>query len=108
MITLINETNVEYNALLTLLRQKIEESIINEKAICISIESSIVNYLDAIYVENYKVDEERIYLSKDNFELDILFDNNIASIEYTDIYLDEYFKIIHNNNTEIRLYFYLA
>ena len=102
MVALINETNVECRVLLNLLKQKIEEFITDNKAICISVESSFLNCLNTIYVEEYEIHEDRIYLSGNHFEYNIILDDKMQ-LKYNDVY-DECCTIIHND-TEIGLYF---
>ena len=70
MKALINET--ERN---TLLKEKIDYCMENEIEICISIESALVNLLHTICVEDYKVNSDYLFVSSNNFEFTIPFDD---------------------------------
>lgn len=100
MEALVNEAK---NSIL-LLKKKIEYCITNNKAICISIESAFMSLLNKIYVEDYNINDdynnERLYLSDDNFEFTISFDEK-TNITYDDE--EDSFKI-KSEESEIVLY----
>ena len=95
---------VNKNKIVTLLKERITNSIVNETAISISVETAVMTILDSIYIESedYELDEQHLYFSKDNLEFTVAFDST-TGIEYDDT--EECFKIIHNT-TNINLYFY--
>lgn len=107
MVALVNETNVRSSLqgkeLLVLLKQKIKDTITDDRAIVISIENTLMNCLNTIYVDDCEVDDERLYLCDDNFEFTIIF-NEETKFSYDDTYEEEYFTVLHSG-TEIKLFF---
>lgn len=72
MKALINEA--ERNALL---KEQIDNCMENEIKICISIESAFINLLHTIYVEDYRINNDYLFVSSGDFEFTISFDNGI-------------------------------
>lgn len=93
MGALINETKRSLKEVLELLKQKIDETIIEDRSIGISIETDFMNCLNRLYVEDYEVTNTQIYLSYDNLDINILFNEN-TEIVYEDE--EEHFTITHN------------
>lgn len=87
---------------ITLLKEKIEEAIKEDKALVISISNSLMECRNTIFTEDYEVKEDGLYLNYGNFELHINLDNNTMVIK-SDVFDEEF--IINDNNSEIRLYF---
>jgi hypothetical protein len=100
MSALINETGK--GKVLELLREKVEESIVYKEPIVISIENSFITCLDGVYIANYDVLDDRIYL-EDGIELNIMLNEDVEISHEIDG--DSHcFKIKHKE-TEVRLYF---
>ena len=99
MKALINEA--EQGKLLSLLKQKFEESMINETTICISIESAAMNCLNTILVESYEVNDEYVHMLNGDFEFTIAM-NEETSVTYDNI--EDCFKF-QDDGTEIMLFF---
>lgn len=98
-----NEENHEINNdLLTLLLQKIEDSVLKNKPICIVMTNSFISCKNKIFIDDYEIDKEHLYLSYENFELYINFDS-FSRITYEN-QIDEYFMIAQNN-MEFNIYF---
>ena len=104
MKALINVANTKCKDLLLLLKDKIEECIISNSTIVLSVENPYMNCLTSINVEDYEVDidNEKVYLSGHDFDLNIIVDDK-TQIAYDDTY-EEHFKILHKE-TEIVLNF---
>ena len=103
MGALIKETRKNsLEDLLELLQQRIDESIIEDHSISISVENKTINYLNSGRINDYKLSTHSIYLNCDGFELNICIDDKME-FTYEDSY-DEYFQIVHDG-MEIRLYF---
>lgn len=106
MGALINETKegkLNFRSLVTLFKQKIEDSIINDKSIIISASNSCVSFRNTISIADYECDTEKIYLNDDNFELHLDM-SEIKEVKYDDTF-DECFTFLHNDSTEIHLCF---
>lgn len=105
MVEPVNKNVNDKNEVIALLRQRIIDSIDDEKAISISIEDACMTLLESIYIgsDDYELDENHLYFNKNKFDLNIIFDD-VTRLEYNNDY-EEYFKMVHNN-TEINLYFY--
>ena len=95
MNVLINNTTQSLEQMLELLKQKIDETILEDRSIVISMETSLCTCLHKMYVGDYEVNNMQIYLQEDNFELNINLPD-ISQIEYDDV-AEECFMIIHNN-----------
>ena len=102
MTALINETKYSLEQTLELLQKKIENSIIEERSVGVSIETDFFTCLHKLYIEDYWVTDTQIYLLFDNFELTINIED-VVSIEYEDA-TEEYFKITHISNSVIYLF----
>lgn len=107
LIALIDQTNemssnLQREEVVTLLNSKIEKSIMDERAICISIEALFGNCLNRVYVDDFEVEEDHIYLNEGNFEFNINLDDN-TEITYENEY--EEFFTISNKDTCIKLFF---
>ena len=85
-----------------LIKEKIEESIINDKSIVVILENSCLECRNNFYIEDYDIDQECFYLSGNNFELHIKSDN-MSDIKYNNTY-DEQFTITCEDS-EITLIF---
>lgn len=83
-----------------LLNQKIEDSVINQKPVIIGISNSVMECRNTIDIDDYEIDNERLYLNSGNFELHI----QIVKITKNCNELEEQF-ICMCNNVEVVLYF---
>ena len=106
MGALINEANVSSNLqkneeLLTLLKEKIEKTIIEEKQVTVIISNSFLECRNTLHISDYEVYESYLYLNEHNFEIHIKFDNETL-LKYDEA--DEIFSIVHKYS-EIQLYF---
>ena len=72
MKALINETERD-----ALLKEKIDYCMENEIEICISIESAFINLLHTIYVEDYRINNDYLFVSSGDFEFTISFENEM-------------------------------
>jgi hypothetical protein len=95
MKALINET--ERN---TLLKEKIDYCMEHDVRICISVEDVRINLLNTIDVEDYKVNDDYLFISAGNFEFTIPF-NNEMQVTYNQG--QECFKFTYED-TEITLF----
>ena len=104
METLIRMTEFlkEGSNLLTLMEQKIEECILDDKSICVSLEDSSMACRNKMNIESYEINANYMSLSDENFEVHIDFDN-AATITYEEE-LEECFTIAQNG-IEFNLYF---
>lgn len=75
--------NKQKNELINLLKQKIEESIIEDRRIIINVSTPLMICRNAITVEDYEINEKYLYLNHENFELHIDLDE--IEIKYNDI-----------------------
>lgn len=77
---------------LEILRERLNDAVINKELAFITIESSIMTYVSKIYIDDYVLDEENLYLSGD-YEFNL--QHSGIEIEYDDMY-EEHFILIHN------------
>ncbi len=93
-MALVNkEQNVSSNLqVLEILRERLNEALINNELTFITIESPIMLYVSQIDISDYVLDEEHLYLSGD-YEFNLK--HNGIEIEYDDMY-EEHFILIHN------------
>lgn len=104
MNALINETKkiknkLKFSNLMTLFKQKIEDCIINDKAIVVNVSNSFMAFRNTMHIADYEIDDERLYLNDENFEIHLNL-HKIKDIEYDNMY-EECFILLHNDNTEI-------
>ena len=88
--------------LLTLMTQKIEECILEERSICVSLEGSSMTCINRMNIETYEINANYMSLIDENFEVHIDFDN-ATTITYEEE-LEECFTIT-KDGTEFNLYF---
>ena len=74
------------------LRERLDEAVVNNKSAFVTIESPIMTYVSKIYIDEYVLDEENLYLSGD-YEFDLKHSG--IEIEHDDMY-EEHFILIHN------------
>lgn len=86
------------------LKKKIEESIMQQKTIIVSISNPMLECRNTIHVEDYEYYDNNLYLNDGDFELHIELNEN-TKIQHDDSTEDEYMITNANNNTETRLYF---
>jgi hypothetical protein len=93
-MALVNKAqNVSSNLqVLEILRERLCEAVINKELAFITIESPIMTYVSKIYIDDYVLDEENLYLSRD-FEFNLKHSG--IEIEHDDMY-EEHFILIHN------------
>lgn len=84
------------------LKQKIEDSIMQHKAVIICISNPRLECRNTIYVEDYEFQENNLYLNDGDFELHIEM-NEETEIKHDDLLEDEF--MIVNQDTETKLYF---
>ena len=87
--------------LVTLLKKKIEDCIMEDKSIVIDISSPVMECRNTIFIDDYEVDEERLYLNNGNFEIHINL--NESKVEYDNTFDNEFTFV--GNNAEIKLAF---
>lgn len=87
--------------LVMLLKEKIENSITEDKPIVVSVSNSALESRNTFCVDDYEVNEDMLYLNNGNFELHVNL--NISELTYNAAF-DEYFTILHNN-TEVEICF---
>lgn len=87
------DQNVSSNLqVLEVLKERLDEVIVNNELAFITVESPVMTYVSKIYIEDYNIDEENLYLSGD-YELNLKYSG--IEIEYDDMY-SEHFILIHN------------
>ena len=81
--------------LLTTLKSKIEECIMDDKPVCVCVDNCSVTCKNRINIENYEINTDYLYLNDGNFEVGISFDKetNITYDEST----TECFTITQND-----------
>lgn len=87
---------------ITLLKEKIEEAIENNRAIIASVSSSLMECRNTVYADIYEIEEESLFLCSGNFELHIDFNDDVK-IMYDDLWLDEFTIVC--NDIEVKIYF---
>lgn len=110
MNALINSTNKASSNLpnnsnkgiVALLKQKVEDCMMECKPIVISISTPLTKCLNTIRIKDFEVTEDNLYLNDQNYEIHIRLDDE-SCIKYCNEY-DEYFSIVMDN-TETNLYF---
>ena len=88
---------------LKLLKDKIEDAVINDKSITTIITNSFAECRNNICIEGYELDEEYLYISNENFEI------HIKSNDVTDLTYDsdeESFYITCKDNIIILIFDY--
>lgn len=96
-----NKANNDVNGDVIMLKQKIEESIINHKPIIITNSNPAMECRNTIYADDYDVEENDLYLNSGDFELHINL--NETEMRHDDAYEDEF--VFMHEDTETRLYF---
>ena len=99
-----NENEVKFinrEEVVGLLKEKIEEAIINDKQIIV-ITNSCFETRNSLCIEDYDIDQEHFYLNGNKYELHIKSEN-ITDIKYDNTY-DEQF-VITCGDEEIDLLF---
>ena len=87
--------------LVMLLKEKIENSITEDKSIVVSVSNAALESRNTFYVDDYNVDQDMLYLNNGNFEIHV----NLGVSELTyDAAFDECFTIVHND-TEVEICF---
>ena len=111
MRVLINETKQVSNILQhngskkevsELLKEKIEEIIMNDKTITIVMVNSLSECRNTFHIEDFEVDKKHIHICVNNFELHIAFEN-ATDMKYNNDYDEEI--IIQYGDNEIIFYF---
>lgn len=64
-------SNNRTKKIISTLKQRIESSILKEKVFVICISTSIIDCRNTIYIEDYEIDDEYLYLNNENFEIHI-------------------------------------
>ena len=100
-ITSNTSSNLQNGELITLLKQKIEDSILSNRSVIITISNPIMECRNTIYTDDYEIDGNKIYLNNGNFELHI--DINETEIKRDDTCANS-FTFVYKN-MEIRLDF---
>ena len=106
MIALVNNTNqtgsnLSKENMISLLNQKIENSLIRNKPIIVGVSNSAIECRNTIYPDDYELCDENLYLNTGNFELHIHLDE--TEIIFDDVF-ENNFVLIHND-METKLYF---
>ena len=86
----------------TVLKQKIEDSIMQHKSVIICISNPGLECRNTIYVEDYEFQENNLYLNDGDFDLHIEI-NEETEIKHDNLLEDEF--MIVNKDTETKLYF---
>ena len=93
-----NNSNME---LITLLGQKIEISILEDRKVIIDVSTPLMSCRNTNYIEDYEINEEYLYLNNGSYEIHIKLDE----IEFkNDYFLNDNFTLLHND-TEINICF---
>lgn len=103
--SLHDNVNIKQNKkenLIHLLKDKVEKSIIDGKAIIIISKNSFIEYRNTLYVEDYEIDPFHLYLNENNFEAHITF-MDTTEIKYDNTY-DESF-VVRDKDSEVTLIF---
>lgn len=98
---LSNEKNNSNEELITSLKKKIEDSIIENGKIIIDVSTPLITCRNTISAEDYEINEGYLYLNHRNFELHINLDK--IEIKY-DNTIDENFIFVYND-TDVILHF---
>lgn len=85
--------DISQSKLLDLLKQKIEESIIEDKRIVVIVSTPLIICRNTFTVEDFEIDERYLYLNHKNFELHI----NLDEIEIKYEVLDRDFKLTYKD-----------
>lgn len=85
--------NVLQSKLIDLLKQKIEESIIEDKRFVAIVSTPLITCRNTFTVEDFEIDERCLYLNHENFELHI----NLDEIEIKCEVLDRDFKLTYKD-----------
>lgn len=89
-----NSNNNSNNELISLLKQKIEDSILTDKYVVAYISSPMIDCRNTIYIEDFEINEENLYINEGNYELHI----NLNEVEMKyDNSFDESFIIKHDD-----------
>lgn len=87
------DQNVSSNLqVLEILRERLDDSVMNKELSFITVENPVMTYVSKIYIDDYDLDEENLYLSGD-YEFNLK--HNGIKIEHDDMY-EEHFILIHN------------
>lgn len=87
--------------LIVLLKQKIEESIMENGKIVIDVLTPLINCRNTLSVEDYEINEDYLCLNNRNFELHINLNKIEIKYDYT---VDENFIFVYDD-TDVILYF---
>ena len=93
--------------MITLLKEKIEASIKENKIIVVNVSNHFMGVRNTIYIEDYEIEKDNLYLNSENFELHIDL-NKITSITHDNLFDDEFIIVDKSTDTEIRLCFLLV
>lgn len=74
-----------------LLKNKIEETVENDKSITVIITNSFTECRNRLRIKEYELSKEYFHLCEDDFEIHIT-PNNVTDLKYDDTY-DEHFTI---------------
>lgn len=66
-----NSNNNSNNELISLLKQKIEDSILKEKSVVAYISSPMIECRNTFYIEDFEINKENLYVNKGDYELHI-------------------------------------
>lgn len=102
ILTKTMEASNKTKKLLELITKKIEEQILNNKAIFISVIGINFSYKNILNVDTYEIDQQHISLIDNNCEVNINL-NDFTIIKYENI-IEEYFTILQND-IEFNFYF---
>ena len=107
MDALINITNNASSnlqkELISLLKQKIEDSIIDDKPVIICISNSEIECRNTINIADYEVSDNYFSLNASDADIELHIKLNEADVKYDNILEDEFIFIYEY--MEIRLYF---
>ena len=89
-----NLQNNSNDELIVLLKQKIEDSIMENRKIVVDVSTPLISCRDTFSVEDYEVNDGYLYLNHRNFDLHINLDK--IEIKYDDT-VYENFIFVHND-----------
>lgn len=100
----LNESNKRNEELLSLFKQKIENSIIKDKSIVIIASNDIMECRYTNHIEDFEFTEDHMCLIIENFELHINLDEIKLTYDNSDMYKTDTF-IFTYEGMEISIYF---
>ena len=96
-----SNNKLDANGDVVMLKQRIEESIVNHKPIIVINSNPVMECRNTIFADDYDIEEDELYLNSGNFELHI--DLRETEVKHDEV-CDEEYVFVHDD-TETKLYF---